>query len=73
MNKNNSIYQELFKKIQKNITFLGKVTPIYDILLATTNSAKALYSALGCWLTWACQFKLFFILLTTDSNTDKTN
>ena len=35
-------------------------------LLATTNSAKALWSALGRWLTWTCQFKLFFIFLTTD-------
>ena len=37
-------------------------------LLATTHSAEALRSALGFWLTWTCQFKLFFIFSSTDIN-----
>ena len=36
-------------------------------LLTTTNSAEAQCSALGCWLTSTCQFKLFLIFLTTDN------
>ena len=37
-------------------------------LLATTNTAEALRSALRCWLTWTCQFKLYFIVLSADNN-----
>ena len=33
-----------------------------------TNSVEALCFALGCWLTWTCQFKLFFIFLTTGTD-----
>ena len=43
-------------------------TLLIATLLATTDTVKALRSALGCWLTWTCQFKLLFIVLSADNN-----